>query len=165
MTALGYDLLLALEPATGEYCVLRLSRDTLSTRQPLIAVAAGNLLKRPCDHARCGECTAEPGCGWCSETASCMQGGALAPCGGGCTDHWMQGYCADWPCEHYSTCDDCLNTKLCGWCAGTQSCMAGSDVQPLALSCPAGYAYQYCPISGGAVDPVPVQIGTSSDAA
>ena len=161
-TSLGDDLLLDLDPSTGEYCVLRLSREQLSQQQPLTAIAAGNLIKRPCEHARCGECTAEPGCGWCSETATCMQGGALAPCGGGCTDHWMQGYCADWPCEHYSTCDDCLNTKLCGWCAGTQSCMAGSDVQPLALSCPAGYAYQYCPISGSgsgaAVDPVSMQI-------
>ena len=148
-TALGDDLLLDLEPTTGEYCVLRLGRDQLAQQQPLTAVAAGNLLRRPCNHDRCDSCAAEPGCGWCSETATCHQGSALAPCGGGCHDHWTQGYCADWPCEHYSTCDDCLNTKLCGWCEGLQACMPGSDVQPLALSCPAGYSYQYCPAGGG----------------
>ena len=33
-----------------------------------------------------------------------------------------------------------------------------SDVQPLALSCPAGYSYQYCPAGGGEGS---LRVGTS----
>ena len=72
------------------------------------------------------------------------QGNAAGPCGGGCNDHWTYGYCAELPCSHHATCDDCLASEVCGWCASRQQCMAGSDAEPLHLSCPAGYRYQTC---------------------
>ena len=137
LTALGDGMLLDLDPASGEYCVLLLSRDALSSRPPLAPVATGNLYRAPCAHDSCADCSQEAGCGWCSETKTCQQGGAAGPCAGGCADHWTAGYCAEWPCSHHATCDDCLGSQLCGWCGGTNECMAGSDVAPLLGYCPA----------------------------
>ena len=137
LTALGDGMLLDLDPASGEYCVLLLSRDALSSRPPLAPVATGNLYRAPCAHDSCADCSQEAGCGWCAETGKCMQGDAHGACGGGCREHWTAGYCAEWPCSHHATCDDCLGSRLCGWCGGTNECMAGSDVAPLLGYCPA----------------------------
>jgi hypothetical protein len=143
-TYLGSDLLLSVEPASGRYCVLRLTRERPSL--PALAhVGGGDLRHTPCDARSCTECSTQPGCGWCAVTGTCVQGDERGACGGGCEEHWLYGYCsADWPCAHHSTCDDCLAHEMCGWCAATRTCMAGSDVQPLHLHCPAGYRYQQC---------------------
>ena len=142
-TYLGDDLLLSIEPSSGAYCVLRLSRERPDL-PPLQHVGGGNLQRSPCAHESCSACSSEEGCGWCASSGTCMQGDALGACGGGCADHWTYGYCAEQPCSHHSTCDDCLASDVCGWCGATQTCMAGSHAQPLQLQCPAGYRYDTC---------------------
>ena len=142
-TYLGDDLLLSVEPSSGAYCILRLAREKPQL-PPLEHVGGGQLRRKPCDHQSCGACSAEEGCGWCASSGQCLQGNAVGPCGGGCREHWTYGYCAEQPCALHATCDDCLQTELCGWCASRQLCMAGSDAEPLHLSCPADYRYQTC---------------------
>ena len=143
-TYLGDDLLISVEPSSSDYCVLRLSRQD-PTVAPLSRVGGGNLRHAPCaQHSACGTCTAQDGCGWCAATGMCLQGDALADCAGSCREHWTFGYCANQPCAHHSTCDDCLATEVCGWCAASQTCMAGSDAQPLELTCQGGYRFHSC---------------------
>ena len=143
-TYLGDDLLLSVEPSSGRYCVLRLSRGR-PQMAALSHVGGGDLHRAKCAASSCDACSAEPGCGWCSATATCMQGNEHGACGGSCHEHWLYGYCADWPCSHHHTCDDCLAAEVCGWCSSSRTCMAGSDVQPLQLSCPVGqYRFQTC---------------------
>ena len=140
---LGDDLLVSIDPASGSYCMLRLSREKPQL-PPLEHVGGGNLHRAPCGHSSCSACSAEEGCGWCALSGQCLQGNAIGPCGGGCSEHWTYGYCADEPCSQHSTCGDCLATDLCGWCASKRQCMAGSVAEPLHLQCPGGYRYQTC---------------------
>jgi len=142
-TYLGDDLLLSVEPSSGRYCVLRLSRER-PQMAALAHVGGGDLSRLKCEASSCGSCSALPGCGWCSATNTCMQGNEQGACGGSCREHWTFGYCADWPCSHHHTCDDCLAAEVCGWCSSSRTCMAGSDVQPLQLRCTSGYRYQSC---------------------
>jgi hypothetical protein len=125
--------------------VLRLVRDVSASLPPLTHVGGGALRRTPCAHTSCGECTAEEGCGWCASSGQCLQGNAFSPCAGGCKEHWTYGYCADTPCASHATCGDCLATAYCGWCAASQLCMAGSDANPLHLTCPAeSYRFESC---------------------
>ena len=149
---LGDDLLLSVEPGSGQYCILHLNREQPSL-PPLEHVGGGNLMRKPCDHTACDACSAEPGCGWCAASNQCLQGNTAGACGapeggGGCKEHWTYGYCAEaMPCAQFATCDDCLASELCGWCEGRRQCMAGSAAEPLHLSCPAevGYYHNTCP--------------------
>ena len=87
----------------------------------LVAIASGNLLRRPCSHATCSDCAQEPGCGWCAERHVCMQGGDDGPCNADecAVGMWMPRTCtaSGVACGVFSNCNDCALNEDCGWCA------------------------------------------------
>ena len=125
LTALGDGMLLDLDPASGEYCVLLLSRDALSSRPPLAPVATGNLYRAPCARL-VRRLFAGGGVRLVLGDEDVPAGRRRRPCAGGCADHWTEAHCAEWPCSHHATCDDCLGSQLCGWCGGTNEAWRGA---------------------------------------